>query len=102
MGLQCVQIHLVPVKIRIVWRGATKIESKSLTGQNLGPVAHNGHSVQRRLSVEQDRVAVLQYSFNGVPHLKLYLALDGVHVQTGAILTDDVLDPFVLLADHLL
>ena len=52
------QVHLVPVKVRIVRRTHGRVEPEGLVREDTNPMGHYRHSVKARLAVEQDNVAI--------------------------------------------
>ena len=55
--LRDVRIHLITIEICIVRASDEHVQTESLVGENLDPMRHHRHFVQRRLPVDQERVA---------------------------------------------
>ena len=49
-----------PVEVCVVWRTYGRVESKGLVGHDLDAMGHYGHSMQGRLAIEEDDIAVGQ------------------------------------------
>ena len=94
-ALRQVHVHLVAVEIRVVRRRHRDVHPKSGVGHDPNPVTHDGHLVQRRLTVEEHAVAVDHVPLHLVPVLEslVALAFHEPKVQALAILADDVLGP---------
>lgn len=52
-------VHFVSVKIGVVRGGHGEVESEGLTRENLDPVTHEGHFMERGLSVKNDKIIVI-------------------------------------------
>jgi len=74
VGLPQVQIHLVAVKVGVVRRGDSEVETQRREGHHLDAMPHHGHLVQRRLPVEDDVVAVQHVPLDDPAILQLDLA----------------------------
>ena len=64
-------------------------------------MAHNGHFMEGRLSIEQDQVSVAELTFDGPPDLYVCLAAHCALVKTHAVVVDNVANARVLFGDHL-
>ena len=86
-------VHLVAVEIGVVRRRHRDVHSKGAVRHDAHPVAHDGHLVQGRLTVEQHAVAVDHVPLHLVPVLEplVALALHEPKVQSLPVLADDVL-----------
>ena len=51
-------VHLVSVKVGVVGRGHTEVETERGPGKDFDPVTHHGHFVEGRLTVEDDQVII--------------------------------------------
>lgn len=63
------QIHLVPVEIRIVRIANAFVKPERSVPMDLRPVRHYGQFVQTWLAVEQHDVPVVQMSLHKIPEL---------------------------------
>ena len=65
--LRHVQVHFITIKIGIVWFRVTHVHTKCVTlVHNAGDVTHHTHSVQRRLTIKEDGIAVHHMSVHNV------------------------------------
>eukprot|EP00951_Prasinocladus_malaysianus_P036785 scaffold390002_cov34-Prasinocladus_malaysianus.AAC.1 len=67
--LRHVKVHLVAVKVGVVWVADALVEAEGAPGHNAGLVSHDGHAMQAGLAVEQHDVAILQVALHNVPNL---------------------------------
>jgi len=90
-GLRHVQVHLVPVEVRVVGRGDGEVKAEGGEGHDLDAVRHDRHFMQRGLPVEEDHVAVLQVALHLVAHLQVLVGLlDRVlEVESHPVVPDD-------------
>ena len=63
------KIHLISIEVGIVRRTDTFIETKGAVGQHLSLVAHDGKFMQRRLTVEENNIAIYQMTLNEITML---------------------------------
>ncbi|KAH3669375.1 hypothetical protein OGAPHI_001496 [Ogataea philodendri] len=74
-GLLClwnVQVHLVSIEIGVVRSTNTLVQTERSPWPDLGEMAHDRQTVQRRLSVEQNDVSVLDVSLHNVSNRQLF------------------------------
>ena len=71
LRLRAVDVHLVAVKVRVVRRAHALVEPQGPPRHHPRAVSHDGHLMQRRLTVEQQHVAVVQVPFDHVTVLEL-------------------------------
>jgi hypothetical protein len=70
LRLRAVDVHLVPVEVRVVRRAHALVEPQRAPRHHPRPVRHDAHLVQARLSVEEQHVAVLEVALDDVPELE--------------------------------
>ena len=68
VGLRNMGVHLVAVKVRIVGRRDGYVQAERIVGQHLHAVPHHRHSVERRLAIKEDDVAVHDVAVHHVTH----------------------------------
>ena len=66
------EVHLVSIKVRIVWRTDGWVEPEGLVGEDSHAVCHDGHSVEARLPVEEHNVAISEMSLDDEAWLKRF------------------------------
>jgi hypothetical protein len=64
-------IHLVTIKICIIGRCYCQVQSERRVRKYLDFMAHDGHLMERGLSVEQDEISIAQMSLNFVSILQM-------------------------------
>ena len=70
--LRHVHVHFISVKVCVVRLRVGHVHAKGITlFHNLDPMCHHGHSVQRRLTIEQYIIAIHHVSMHRIPVLKL-------------------------------
>ena len=74
------EVHLVSVKVSVVRVAHALVEAKRSPRQRLDLMGHDGKLVQRRLSVEQDNIAVNQMSLHDGPDLEVVCKLVAIPV----------------------
>mmetsp|Transcript_8511 Transcript_8511/g.14301 ORF Transcript_8511/g.14301 Transcript_8511/m.14301 type:complete len:454 (-) Transcript_8511:782-2143(-) len=91
-ALRHVQVHLVSVEIGVIRRGHGQVETESGPVENLGAMAHDGHLVQRGLTVEQHNVVIPQVALDGPAVLQHDVVL-GPHIaqiDAALVATNDI------------
>ena len=64
-------VHLVTIKVSIIWLADALVESQGPKRHDPRLVSHDGHSVQTRLTVEEHTVAILKVALHDVSVLEL-------------------------------
>jgi len=81
--LRNVKVHLITIEISIVWWTYSRIQAECSSVHQNNPVSHNGHSVQRRLTVEENNIIVSQLTVNSPSRFKLFSnSLTGELIQS--------------------
>src|SRR5690606_12379415 len=70
-GLRDVEVHLIPVKIRIIGRTHGRIKAECPSVHDLHTVGHDAHPVERRLPVEEDDVPIPYLSLHSPSRFEL-------------------------------
>lgn len=66
------RIHLVAVKVGILWRRHRHIQAKRVLGQHHHPMGHHRGAMERRLPIEKHRITVDEMAMNDIPELELH------------------------------
>ena len=102
-GLQDVHVHFVTVEVGVVRRTDGRVHPESLSREDLDIVRHDTHLVQRRLSVEENDIAVAQVPFDDPSVFDLLAEVFGIDVgdlDTAAVRTDHIVGARIVLAVH--
>ena len=59
IGLWDVHVHLVTIKVSVVWGTDREVEPERVIGQYPDPMSHHTHSMQRRLTIKQHIITIL-------------------------------------------
>lgn len=91
VALRNVHVHFVTVKVSVVWWGYTQVHSKRGVREDLDSMAHDGHLVQWRLSVEHDIVTIFDMPFDFVSNfdVSIWSILESWEVDLSIIVSDD-------------
>jgi poly-beta-hydroxyalkanoate depolymerase len=66
-----VHVHLVSVEVSVVGCSDTQVEAECLVVKNFNAMTHHRHLMQRRLSVKDYVIIILEMAFNYVVVLKM-------------------------------
>ena len=88
-------VHLVAVKVGVVRGRHRQIQPECRVGKHLHSVTHEGHLVQRGLSIENNVVVVAQVTLYHVARLQISISgfLQGTNVEVLTIGSVDELSP---------
>ena len=91
-GLNHVKVHLVAVKVSVVWSTYSEVKPERVPLHDTNFVHHHGHAVKRRLSVEDSNVTIDEVALNLKTWLGVSIAVEG---REAVFDTGSLFAPFV-------
>ena len=67
-------VHFISVEVGVIRCGNTEIKAESLVIKNFYAMTHHRHLMQRRLSIKNDVIVILEMSLNSVAKLKMRIS----------------------------
>ena len=91
-------VHLITIEISVVGGRHRQVETEGGVGHDANAVPHHRHFVERWLAIENDKVAVLEMTFDLVSELEMSVTrlLHKTKIETLPVITDDILGSWVL------
>ena len=86
-----VQVHLITIKVGVVRRRDTEVETESRVVHEFDAMRHHTHLVQRRLTVKEHIVTIAQVTFDNPSNLQCNVTTPVVlEINTLSRVTNDV------------